>query len=550
MTFVLAVLLFFGALSSFGILALFGAPDAQALDYGSLSRKYETGADPTVADPDWGYGAYQMLGDTAYNYGVWLSKKSTAEYCAWGRALVIAHNTLDKGKDGGVYFNATYKAVAGGNLTAKQKKRYAKVLSAYKKMDYSGAYANSIPAGSKKKALSLQYKYAIKVYYNPAVKYWKKVAPGFDPTNYSIALRSVIFSTAIGNGPYGSAYKIFANALETLGGWKVGLGEKKLINALYNEWGKTVKWKKTSEDGNAVKITTDSLNSDLKSVVEKYNLSGRYLKHYFSSTAAVQVSVFRRIYVNERADALALYKTYKPSNCKHTSTSGGKVLKVYGARDAYFKELVSLKKCRLCGKTLSKQHVAKVKCVYVQQDTSYKESHTGHLYTVHKNKRYYLVTTGLTMRKSASTKSKARKTVPALRIVKTRAIKMGKDGYWWGKIKVGKKTGWVQMRYLSIRGTASVPSYNAKNVNRYTKLTKKRTERLLSIKRSVSTKSRKLTLKSAAKSYRYAYANKRGVKKAYAAGKKLKVVQVVTNRYHELFAKLKNGSYVPLTAFK
>jgi hypothetical protein len=550
MTFVLVVLVFAGALLSFGALALFDAPDAQALDLGTLSRKYETGGDPTVADPDWGYGAYQMLGDTAYNYSVWLSKNSKAKYRAWGRALVVAHDTLDKGKDGGVYFNATYKAVAGGTLSAKQKKRYAKVLSAYKKKDYSGTYANSIPAGNKKNALSLQYKYAIKVYYKPAVKNWKKVAPGFDPTDYSIALRSVIFSSTIANGPTGSANKIFKNALSTLGGWKTGMGEKKLINAIYNEWGRTAKWKKSSESGNAVKITTDSLNSDLKSVVSKYKLSGRYLKHYFSSTAAVQVSVFRRVYVNERADALALYKTYKPSNCKHGSTSGGKVLKVYGARDAYFKELVSLKKCRLCGKTLSKQHVAKVKCVYVKNGTSYKESHTGHLYTVHKNKRYYLVTTGVTMRKSASTKAKARMTVPALRIVKTRAIKMGKDGYWWGKVKVGKKTGWVQMRYLSIRGTASTPSYTAKKVNRYTKLTKKQTERLFAIKQLVSTKSRKLTLKSSVNAYANAYANKRGVKKTYSAGKKLKVVKVVTNRYHMLFAKLKNGSYVPLTAFK
>ncbi len=533
--------LFFAVLFMTTLGLLFISPSAQASDYGKLSRKYETGGDPAVADPAWGYGAYQMLQDTAYNYAVWLSQRSGNDQ-AYGRALVKAYE-LDGKKTGKKYFNATYIAIAGGSLTSTQSKYYAKVAATYKT-----AYKSTVPAGSKTRALKLQYKYAIKVYYKPAITYWKQVAPGFKTASYTAALRNVLFSCAIANGPYGSAYNILKPALASIGGWKVGISENKLINAIYDEWSRALTWtssfQKSMKDAGkaAYQITATT------SGASTYGLVGKYLKHYYSSAAAIQVSIYRRVSLNERADALALLAKYQASACRHTSTSGGKVLKYYAITDKSHREKVSAKKCLSCGKTLTKKHTRTVKNKYVQSGVSYKDR-SGHKYTVHSNKSYYRTKDLLNLRSKASTKGKVKGTIPSKKIVYISKVKMGKDGFWWGKTKTSGATGWVQMRYLSKMGDAKSHAHGKKGKCKHCKLTRKQVKKLSKYVKAIKKKSQTYKTTKAVTVYKSACSTTKYKLRSYEKGKKLKVTKVVVNRYGDYWGRLANGGYVKLRSF-
>ena len=483
-------------------------PQAQAKQaYAQLSGKYESGNDPACIDPGVAYGAYQMSADNALLFAKSLQKQTDATYKSWGDALVTAHAA--DGNKCGKKFDTAWKNAAAQNRSA---------------------------------FLTLQYRYCKENYYAAAVKYWKKVAPGFKTGDYTYALRNVIFSCAVANGPYGSAYNILKPALVSAGGWHVGLDEADLINAIYDEWSRVVDKPPRAD---AVQITSAS------KVAVQYGLVGKYLAHYYSSPSNVQASIYRRLSVNERADALNLLQKYlmEAGECKHVKTVGGQALRYYNITDKKHTEDYAATTCTTCGKVVEPAGTRTVKNVYVRKGASYKDA-SGHPYTVHRAKDYYKVNTdNLNLRTKASSKSKIKGIVTQNKIVKVTKAKMGSDGFWWGKVKVNGSKGWIQMQFLAHLGTGNTHSFkNGKckycglNINKYYDMN--------SIK--IATKGKKsqayqLTTKT--KAYKNAYKIKKEIKKTLKKGKTYTITSVVKNQYNDWWAKVKGIGYVKLENF-
>ena len=499
LTFSFILIAFFCAITFALTLTLVFTPQAHAArDYGFLSSKYESDDNPGSIDKntylsglslqEYGvaYGAYQMGTGNAQNFAKWLKSSTNSTYKTWGKALISA-GTSDK--------------------TDKKQKGYFCGTNFDKKW-------RSIASDNKNGFFTAQYLYCIEAYYNPAVKYWKKVNSKFDPNDYGTALRAALFSTAIQHGPYGSAYYIFANV-----GFKNGMSEKDLIKAIYEERARATKTKPAAS-ANIIKSNSTS---------KKYGINGKYLAHFYSSSSAAQISIYNRLWNNEKADAI--------NYCPHSKTTKA-VVKFKNKNDRYVKKTTSATKCLTCGAIASSASTKKVKIAYTYKGKKLIDQ-SGTKVTIH-NKGYYKVSaSSLCLRKKAKTSAKVLAYLSKSKVIRARSVVMGTDGYYWAYIKVGSKKGYVRMNCLTPLGTSSIHKFVGDKC-KYCGATSKQLSNTSAGKYKTASK---LTV------YKAAYLESAKVD-TVAKGKKVKIVKVVKNAYKDYWGKLDSGGYVKMTTLK
>ena len=538
------------------LLALFFAaafvPQAHAAqEYAELSGKYESSTDASYASYKAGaYGAYQLSAGNAKAYAQGLQDK-TGKYRTWGNALMAAY-ALD-GSSCGYYFDAVWRYVAGGasattgsaaSDSTSNAKRIAKVEKKMKKLGYATlSNGNYIAKPSASKALQFQYDFCISTFYDSAVKYWEAAEDDFDADNYSVALQNVIFSTAIQHGASGSK-KVFVQACERNGGFSEIAAEDLLITAIYDERSRTTT---TAPYSSSIKITASALSATYLAYAKTYGLLGSYLVYFSKNSASVQVGVYLRLHVNEKADALEMLAS--SGACTHSKTTGGKVTSYYALTDKNHKERVSARKCASCGATLKAAHTRTVKNVFKRSGKSYKDV-SGRSYTPHAAGSYKVTASMLNVRSQASTAGTVKTQLAKGRVVAVSKATMGSDGFWWGKVKVDSTTGWVQMQYLNMLGTGCTHSYSGGKCS-YCGVSKAQATRMQRIKKAVSsTGSCTCTFTAAGKSYKNAYVVGKQAVKRYKKGATVTIVKVVKNVYNDYWGKTAAGTWVKLSKLK
>jgi len=539
-------------ISSHGIAALAGAaallfcalvyaPGAWAANtYGQLCAQFESDTNPyayDASDPYGGnvFGAFQMSAGHAVAYAQGLQENSNATYAKYGDQLMAAYK-----KDG-----------------SKCTKNFAK------------AWKSIFPNDSAN-YLGTQYTYVKKAYYKPAAAAWESAIKGFKASSYSTALKNVIFSTAVQHGVTGST-SVFTRAMSAIGGYKTTLAEDRIICAVYAERARaesyaTLKSRVQASNSSAVvyKITA----ADGGTYATQYGLVNKTLTHFYSNPGAVQAAVYNRLAVEEPQLAFNMYKKYTgktPTNtvatvktmslsagastCSHTHTKGGTVTKYYKLTDKTHKEKVSAKVCTDCNTTLKEAFTRTVENKFKQKGKSYKDV-SGRSYTVH-SKGYYKLKYDLNLRSKASASSTLKATLSKGKVVKVKKAVMGSDNFWWGKVKVSGKTGYVQLQYLSKLGTASSKHKYVSGKCKYCGKSKTQLKRIAKIVKAVGnngSKSCKFAKKG--KAYKNAYKKTSAVKKSYKKGAKVKIVKVVKNRYNDYWGKTSDGTYVDLSYLK
>ena len=263
---------------------------------GLLSRYYETGKTNTdekaagmistvVGDPGGkSFGAYMFTikSGTVLNFINWCRNTSINSYgsveYAIGDALYDAYTSGGTGF--GPLFDETWQQLA-----------------------------EPAPYGYGSAFFSAQEAFAKSNIYDVAIDMITATSEGknFDIDNYSVALKNVIWSRAVHHGPEG-AKNIVVRAFKSLGGF-ANQSEGDLIMAIYNESGRVVTPGELKSENGASAATMNGMTAD------KYNVDGNILRYWYGSSSAVQMSVYRRLNVNEPSDALSmLQKNAFPSN--------------------------------------------------------------------------------------------------------------------------------------------------------------------------------------------------------------------------------------------
>lgn len=150
--------------------------------------------------------------------------------------------------------------------------------------------------------LLVQHEYVKEKYYDAIVSRIESNISGFDIDIYGIALKNVFWSRSVQHG-VSSSYNVITRAFEAIGGFSMQ-SEETLIKAIY------------AESGAIVDTGTYPMTG---SAAEKLGIAGKYMKYYSKNSSAVQVSVYRRLNVNELGEALAMlekYGGYTPSQDK------------------------------------------------------------------------------------------------------------------------------------------------------------------------------------------------------------------------------------------
>lgn len=247
---------------------------------GSLSAKYESNGNPgTISEnKDTGgvsYGAYQFSSyyGVPYDFAVWCI--NSGKGYSSGQRLLNAYAA-----DGNAYgynFNNTWSALAAEN---------------------SGAF------------LLLQHDYTKAKYYDVVVAKLESSFPGFDIDNYTIAFKNVVWSRAV---QHGVNTDVIAIAFNNIGGFR-NKSEDVLINAVYDQSSLLVDY---APEASAKQI---QLSSVLKNGLST-DIVGKYLYYFCRNTSDIQASVYKRLAINERADALAMYEEYKGSGGGNSTPS-------------------------------------------------------------------------------------------------------------------------------------------------------------------------------------------------------------------------------------
>ncbi len=230
---------------------------------GSLSAKYESNGNPAAISKgnDAGgvsFGAYQF----ASNAGV---PKAFADWCiSSGTSPEIGNRLLSAYKNDGSACGDSFKA---------------EWLSIAK--ENSDLF------------LSVQHRYVKEKYYDAIVARIEKNVPGFDMDIYGIALRNVFWSRSVQHG-VGGSYNVITRAFEVLGGYNMQ-SEEVLIRAIYAESGAVV-------DAGTYPMTGTT--------AESLGIAGKYMKYYSKNSSAVQISVYKRLNINELALALEMLEKY------------------------------------------------------------------------------------------------------------------------------------------------------------------------------------------------------------------------------------------------
>lgn len=250
---------------------------------GDLSQYYETGnsADPgyisTVKGDSGGtsYGIYMFASNagTPLSFVQWLKEfEEGSLYRDMGDTLyrAYAYNQAGQYSPGyGSNFNATWRSVADAHRT-----EFTEAQRDYWKTHAYTDLLNNLKAGE----------------------------PAFDLKDYSVALRNVLWSRSVQHGAgvlsganssdgCSGATGVVLRAFKKLGGFK-NQSEAQLIQAIYDECSRL--------DDTPAKKT---MSGD---TAEKYGISGQSMAYFSGNSGDVQVSVYRRLSVNEPADALVM----------------------------------------------------------------------------------------------------------------------------------------------------------------------------------------------------------------------------------------------------
>lgn len=241
-------------------------------DYDALSRFYEIGAsyDPgiiatTPGDPGGkSYGMYMFASNAGvpHDFAEWCKKSDKSVYRDIGETLDSAYH---RGGDGcGAYFDAAWQDMAN---------------------TYKGTFGQA------------QYDYTKDKFYNKVVSLVESSVSGFDIDEYSVALKNVFWSRAVQHGP-SDACSFIKRAFDSLGGF-ANQPEGDLISAIYAVCGRLV----TAEELRSEGKSGDTMSGD---TANKYGTSGLILRYFYGSSGDVQMGVYRRLGVNEPADALVM----------------------------------------------------------------------------------------------------------------------------------------------------------------------------------------------------------------------------------------------------
>ena len=252
-------------------------------ELGSLSQYYETGtnADPgrisTVKEDSGGtsYGIYMFVEKTVQSFMDWLCQQpSGTTYRAIGDRLynAYAYNTSGQYYPGfGSNFKNTWQEIGRNNRTefAQAQKDF------WESTQYTQLIANV-----------------------------KSLFPGFDMSNYSIALQNVFWSRSVHHGVgvtsgasssdgKSGATGVIYRAFNSLGGFR-NQSEAELIAAIYAECSRL------DPNGKYDKDNMETLTA------KKYGIYGRSMAYFNVNGGGVQTSVYSRLHVNEPADALVM----------------------------------------------------------------------------------------------------------------------------------------------------------------------------------------------------------------------------------------------------
>ena len=256
-------------------------------ELGDLSQYYETGSvGEKNARPGYISTVAGDLGGTSYGIYMFASKAGTPyEFAKWLASYPDGdvHKTM-----GDILVNAyeynrygEYYPGYGSNFDAK----WTEVAELYHSQFYAA-----------------QKEYWETHAYNELIKNIKAQYPAFDMSNYSIALQNVFWSRSVQHGTgalsgaassdgMSGATGVIVRAINSLGGFK-NQSEEELIAAIYAECSKL----DAKPDTNKM---TDA-------VAYKYGVGGQSMAYYSGNSGDVQISVYRRLHVNEPADATVM----------------------------------------------------------------------------------------------------------------------------------------------------------------------------------------------------------------------------------------------------
>ncbi len=253
-----------------GLFLSAGATAADELEadmLGQLCRKYESGDPGSISsgEGDAGgksYGAYQFSSyyDKPRDFFRWCQQSGSTTYQGFGERLSDAYH-----QDGGygTNFDQTWKALAREN--------------------YEGFFR-------------AQQTYVGMNYYEPTVAALERDIPGFDMSNYSIALRNVLWSRAVQLGQ-GGACDMMDYVVDALGGF-TNQPEAELIEAIYRESGEV----RPIRDGDQYWMSGET--------AERYGVSNMVLSWFRGSSGDVQLGVYIRLRINEVAEAQQMLVDY------------------------------------------------------------------------------------------------------------------------------------------------------------------------------------------------------------------------------------------------
>lgn len=255
-------------------------------ELGDLSQYYETGnnADPgyySTVEGDLGgtsYGIYMFASNagTPLSFVQWLQEfKSGSIYRYMGDRLYDAYAYNVKGQYAPGYgsnFNATWRSIGDD---------YPEEFTQAQK-DYWETHA-----------------------YADLLNNLKAAVPSFDLNDYSMALRNVLWSRSVHHGAgvirganssdgRSGATGVVLRAFDKLGGFQ-NQSEAQLIQAIYDECSRL----STAPEAD----TKKRMSGD---TAEKYGVDGESMAYFSGNSGDVQLSVYRRLHVNEPADALVM----------------------------------------------------------------------------------------------------------------------------------------------------------------------------------------------------------------------------------------------------
>lgn len=248
------------------------ADDFEETMLGELSKDFESGDPGTISSGDGdpggkSYGAFQFASkhDGPRQFFYWcLGSERSPAYQAIGARLRQAYIDDTSSTGYGDVFDAEWRAIA--------EEQHDTFLAA-------------------------QRDYVEVSYYQQAVDDIAEAYPGFDISNYSIALRNVFLSRAVQHGS-GGVVSVMDYVFAKLGGFK-NQPETELIQAIYEESGE-VREPRADRDEEVMEGSS----------AQKYGVAGKVMSWFWGSSADVQIGVYMRLRINEPAMAQNMLARY------------------------------------------------------------------------------------------------------------------------------------------------------------------------------------------------------------------------------------------------